>query len=100
MIGRNNDLTGQVLKVCRDKRKNKKRGKKEYSVKEIADEQEYGKGAEKKGSELTSGTVKLMAIFLQEEDRRLGRLVRKAFVEVLGVLGWCRRRERGFWAVE
>jgi len=70
--------------------------KKEYSVKKIADEQEYGKGAERKGSELTSGTVKLMAIFLQEEDRRLGRLVKKAFVEVLGVLGWCRRRESGF----
>jgi len=64
------------------------------------DEQEYGKGVEKKGSELTSGTVKLMAIFLREEDRRLEKLVKKAFVEVLGVLGWCRRRESGFWAVE
>jgi len=53
----------------------------------------------KKGSELTSGTVKLMAIFL-EEDRRLEKLVKKAFVEVLGVFGWCRRRESGFWAVE
>jgi len=42
-----------------------KKGKKEYSVKEIADEQEYSKDAEKKGSELTSGTVKLMAIFLR-----------------------------------
>ena len=61
LIGRNNDLIGQILKVCGDKRKNKK--KKEYSVKEIVDEQEYGKDAEKKGGELTSGTVKLMAIF-------------------------------------
>ena len=61
MIDRNNDLIGQVLKVFEDKRKNKK--KNEYSVKEIADEQEYGKGADKKGSELASGTVKLMAIF-------------------------------------
>jgi len=47
------------------------------------DEREYGKGVEKKGSELTSGTVKLMAIFLREEDRRLGRLVKK-FMELLG----------------
>ena len=46
------------------KERTKKGGKKEYSVKEIADEQEYGKGTEKKGSELTSGTVKLMVIFL------------------------------------
>ena len=29
------------------------------------DEREYGKGVEKKGSELTSGTMKLMAIFSQ-----------------------------------
>jgi len=48
--------------------KNEQKGKKEYSVKGIADEQEYGKGVDKKGSELTSGTVKLMAIFLREED--------------------------------
>jgi len=34
-------------------------------VKEIANEQEYSRGAEKKGSELTSGTMKLMAIFSQ-----------------------------------
>jgi len=26
--------------------------------------------------------------------------VKKAFVEVLGVLGWCRRRESGLWAIE
>jgi len=45
--------------------KERTKRKKEYSVKEIADEQEYGKDAEKKGSELTSGTVKLMAIFLR-----------------------------------
>jgi len=44
--------------------------KKEYSVKEIADEQEYGKGAKKKGSELTSGTMKLMAIFSQERGSK------------------------------
>jgi len=43
--------------------KERTKKKKEYSVKEIVDEQEYGKDAEKKGSELTSGTVKLMAIF-------------------------------------
>ena len=64
---RNNDLIGQILKVYGHKRKNKK-GEREYSVKESTDEQEYGKGVEKKGSELTSGTVKLMAIFLREED--------------------------------
>jgi len=64
LIGRNNDLIGQILKVCEDERKNKKR-KKEYSVKEIVDEHEYSKDAKKKGSKLTSGTVKLMAIFLQ-----------------------------------
>ena len=92
MIGRNNDLIGQILKVCGDKRKNKKMEEKKgvFSKRN----REYGKGAEKKGSELTLGTVKLMAIFLREEDRRHGRLVKKAFVEVLGVLGWCRRREK------
>jgi len=42
-----------------------KKMKKEYSVKEIVGEQEYGKDTEKKGSELTSGTVKLMAIFMR-----------------------------------
>ena len=43
--------------------KERTKKKKEYSVKEIADEQEYGKDEEKKGSELTSGAVKLMTIF-------------------------------------
>jgi len=47
LIGRNYDLIDQILKVFEDKRKNKK--KKEYSVKEIADEQEYSKSAENKG---------------------------------------------------
>ena len=47
MIGRNYDLIGQILEVFEDKRKNKK--KKEYSVKGIADEQEYSKSAEKEG---------------------------------------------------
>ena len=47
-----------------------KKGKKKYSVKEIMDEQEYGKGVEKKGSELTSGTVKLMAMFSQRRRSR------------------------------
>jgi len=51
LIGRNNNLIGQILEVFEDKKKNKK--KKEYSVKGIADEQEYSRGAEKKGSELT-----------------------------------------------
>ena len=59
MIGRNKDLIGQILEVFENKKK------KEYSVKGIADEQEYSRGAEKKGSELTSGTIKLMAIFSQ-----------------------------------
>ena len=35
-----------------------------------------------------------------KEGRRLGGLVKKSFVEVLGNLGWCRHRESGFWAVE
>jgi hypothetical protein len=47
LIGRNYDLIGQILKVFEDKRKNKK--KKEYSVKGIADKQEYSKSAEKEG---------------------------------------------------
>jgi geranylgeranyl pyrophosphate synthase len=62
-IGRNNDLIGQILEIFEDKRKNKKKEK--CLVKGIADEQKYSRGAEKKGSELTSGTVKLMAIFSQ-----------------------------------
>jgi len=45
--------------------KERTKRKKKYSVKEIVDEQEYGKDGEKKGSELTSGTVKLIAIFLR-----------------------------------
>ena len=68
MIGRNNDLIAQILEVFEGKKKNKK--KKKYSVKEIADEQEYSRGAEKKGSELTSGTMKLMAIFSQERGSK------------------------------
>jgi len=47
LIGRNCDLIGQILKVFEDRRMNKK--KKEYSVKGIADEQEYSKSAEKEG---------------------------------------------------
>ena len=47
LIGRNCDLIGQILKVFEDKRKNKK--EKEYSVKGIADEQEYSKSMEKEG---------------------------------------------------
>ena len=43
MISRNYDLIGQILEIFEDKRKNKK--KKEYSVKAIADEQEYSKSA-------------------------------------------------------
>jgi hypothetical protein len=41
LIGRNNDLIGQILEVFEGKKKNKK--KNEYSVRQIADEQEYGK---------------------------------------------------------
>jgi len=63
LIGRDNDLIGQILEIFEDERENKKREK--YSVKGITDEQKYSRGAEKKGSELTSGTVKLMAIFLR-----------------------------------
>jgi len=62
-IGRNNNFIGQILEIFEDKRKNRKREK--YSVKGIADEQKYSRGT-KRGSELTSGTVKLMAMFLQE----------------------------------
>ena len=47
LIGRNNDLIGQILEVFEDK-----------------------KEAEKKGSELTSGTMKLMAIFSQERGSK------------------------------
>jgi len=46
LISRNYDLIGQIPEVFEDKRKNKK--KKEYSVREIADEQEYGKSAGKR----------------------------------------------------
>ena len=63
MIGRDYDLIGQILKVLRIKERTKER-KKVFS-KRIADEQEYSRSAEKKDSELTSGTLKLMAIFSQ-----------------------------------
>jgi len=47
LIGRNNDLIGQILKGLEDERtKRKKRG---YSVKRIIDEQEYSKSAERRG---------------------------------------------------
>jgi len=46
LIGRNFDLFGQILEIFEDKRKNKK--KNEYSVKGIADEQEYSEGAKRK----------------------------------------------------
>ena len=62
MIGRNYNLIGQILEIFEVKRENKKE---KYSVKGITDEQKYSRSAEKKGSELTSGTVKLMAIFLR-----------------------------------
>jgi len=42
LIGRNNDLIGQILEVFGGK-KNKKENK--YSVRQIADEQEYSKSA-------------------------------------------------------
>jgi len=53
-----------------------------------------------RGDELTSGTMKLMAIFLKKRRSDPWGLVKKAFDEVLGVFGWCRRQENGFWAVE
>jgi hypothetical protein len=43
LIGRNNDLIGQILEVFESKKKNRK--KKEYSVRQIVDEQEYSKSA-------------------------------------------------------
>jgi len=86
LIGRNNDLIGQILKVLRIKGGTKGKEKKVFS-KRIADQQEYGKNAEKKGNELTSGTVKLMAIFSRGRGSKTWRLVRKAFVGVLGYLG-------------
>jgi len=46
LIGRNYDLIGQNLEIFEDKRKNKK--KKEYSVKGIADEQEYNESVKRK----------------------------------------------------
>jgi len=46
LIGRNYDLIGQILGIFEDKRKNKK--KKGYSVKGIADEQEYSEIAKRK----------------------------------------------------
>jgi len=42
-IGGEVDIIGQILEVFEGKKKNKK--KKEYSVRQIADEQEYSKSA-------------------------------------------------------
>ena len=66
MIGRNNDLISQILGVFEGKKKNKK--KKEYSVRQIADEHE----CMRKGGKLTSGTTKLMAISSQIKDLGVG----------------------------
>ena len=48
MIGRNNNFIGQILEIFEDKRKKKKE---KYSVKGIADEQKYSRGAKKKSSD-------------------------------------------------
>jgi len=45
LIGRNNDLVGQILEIFGGKKKNKK---KMDSVRQIADEQEYSKSAEER----------------------------------------------------
>ena len=98
MIGRNYDLICQILKVFENKRKNKK--KKECSVKGIADEQEYGKNVERKDGELTTGTMKLMAISSQGRRLNTWGIGEEGLVEILGILGWCRRQESRFWDVE
>jgi len=45
LIGRNNDLIGQILEIFGSKKKNKK---KKDSVRQIADEQGYSKSTVKK----------------------------------------------------
>ena len=67
LIGRNHNLIGQFLKGLKVERT-----KKGYSVSGFAEkkgvQQEYGK-KKKGGVELTSGTMKLMAISPREEQR-------------------------------
>ena len=46
LIGRDYNLVGQILEIFEDKRENKKKEK--YSVKGIADEQKYSRGAERR----------------------------------------------------
>jgi len=41
-----------------------------------------------------------MAISCEEEDQRLGGLVKEALAEVLGVLRKYHHQESGFWVVE
>jgi len=72
LIYRNNNFIGQILEIFEDKRKNRKKEK--YSVKGIADEQKYSRGVKKKSSELTSGTVKLMAMFSQGRRSKTGEI--------------------------
>jgi len=70
LIGRDYNLIGQILEIFKDKEKNREK-KKEYSAKGIVGEQEYSKGVERKGSELTSSTMKLMAIFSQGRGSKI-----------------------------
>ena len=54
----------------------------------------------RKDGKLTSETTKLMAICSQGRRLKTWGSGEEGIVEVLRILGWCRRQESRFWAVE
>jgi len=74
LIGRNNDLIGQILEIFWGEKKNEK---KKDSVKQIVDEQGYSRSVEERAVKLTSGTTKLMAISSQARRSKIWGLVKK-----------------------
>jgi hypothetical protein len=76
LIGRDDNFVGQFLVVLEIKKENTK--KKIYSVKWIADEQGCEEKYRRWNEELTSGTMKLMAILRRGGSLRAPGLVRKS----------------------
>ena len=96
LISGNNDLISQILEIFGNEMKKKEKD----LVREIADEQKYSGNVKKNGSELTSGTVKLMAIFPRGKRSKTWGLLEEVPAGVLEVLKQYRHQESRVWAVE
>jgi hypothetical protein len=78
LIGRDDNFVGQFLVVLEIKKRNTKKRKEKYSVKWIADERECEEKYRRRNEELTSGTMKLIAILQRGGSLRAPGLVRKS----------------------